>query len=286
MGSTLEIKNKPVNKSQLISRIKKLSPWGLAEIEKVIGEIEFAANVVEEAAPKLKNQEAIERLLNKLKDDPKCSILHVRLSKCIQDNWNTIKVKKLLTNFLIDSLRQFETVDNAAILHKRIARGSDSGSRFEDLFAYILEWYLSAQTNLWSNRHEFNCKIEVNSPIIIPGNRTKKKADIIISNKKTGKVHLIIELKKSFTKSSLKKTFNDEYNEYSKLGPQLKYLFIIFQSSKVKTKTYKQVPQCRVICNDYGLWHRSIEPVIADPVESILEEIYNHLKLKKYGNKK
>lgn len=278
MQNTLEIKVKPVNKPQLISRINKLSPWGLAEIEKVIGEIEQASEIVEEIAfPKLKNQEVIERLLEKLKNDPKCSILHVKLSKHIQENWNTIKEKKLLSNFLIDSLRQFETIDNQSILHKRISRGSDSGSYFEDLFAQIVEWYLSSQPKLWSKKREFNCKIEVNSSIIIPGSKNKKKADIIISNGKNGKVYLVIELKKSFTKSSLKKTYNDEYNEYSKLGRQLKYMFIIFQSSKIKTKTYKQLEGCRVICNDYGLWHKSVEPIVVDSIESILEEINNHL---------
>jgi len=278
MEATLNLNIKQVNKPQLISRINKLSPWGLSEVQKVIAEIEEAAKIVEEVAVrKSKNQEVIDRLLEKLKDDPKCTILHVKLSKYIREDWKTIKENGLLSKFLIDSLKQFETIDNEAIFHKRISRGSTSGSYFEDLFALIVDWYLSSQSTLWGKTKKFKCKIEINSPIIIPGNRNKKKPDIIVSDTKTGKAHIVIELKKSFTKSSLKKTYNDEYNQYSKLGPQLKYMFVIFQCSKTKTKTYKQLPGCRVICNDYGLWQRAIDPKVADSVESILEEIYFHL---------
>lgn len=281
MQTISDIKVIPVDKTQLLSRINKLSPWGLSEIEKVISEIEHAAKIVEEIAiPKLKHQDIIERLLEKLKNDPTCKILHVKLSKHIREDWTTIKEKQLFSCFLTDSLQQFETISSESILHKRITRGSGSGSYFEDVFSLILDWYLSSQTPLWSKNSKFKWKIEINSPVIIPGNRNKKKPDIIISDEKTGKAHVVIELKKSFTKSSLKKTYNDEYTEYSKLGSQLKYMFIIFQSSKTKTKTYKQLQGCRVICNDYGLWGKSIAPKVVDSMESILEEIYSHLKLK------
>ena len=63
------------------------------------------------------------------------------------------------------------------------------------------------------------------------------------------------------------------------MNNDIKFLFVIFSaSSENKTRTYKKIENCRVVCYDFKTDQNSgikeIPVTIVDSIESIFEEIY------------
>lgn len=94
---------------------------------------------------------------------------------------------------------------------------------------------------------------------------------------------MLLELKTSFTKRSLLKTYNELEEMYKRISPKLEYFFIIFNASQQKAKTYKKIsPNCRVLCYDFKVDQDSlikqIQPKIIDPLEELFEDIKSVVK--------
>ncbi|MGB9940253.1 hypothetical protein [Methanosarcina sp.] len=123
----------------------------------------------------------------------------------------------------------------------------------------------------------------MNDSVSVPGERRKRKPDVLIMNYETGEPICIIELKASYTKRSLLKTYNADYEMWKRLNENIKFLFVILRSSsKNKANTYKKVEGCRVICwdlkTDKDSKIKGIEPQIDTSIEDIFEEVYQTIK--------
>lgn len=57
------------------------------------------------------------------------------------------------------------------------------------------------------------------------------------------------------------------------------FRIIIFDCSSGKVEAYKKIPECRVIAPDFKKIGKSENVKIFDSVESILEEMHEHLRL-------
>lgn len=188
-----------------------------------------------------------------------------QLASYMKKNWKIIKENKILSKALINHFEEIYSPQYKQSAIRRMNYGSSTGKLFEDLFALLLQSYL------WSQNKHKKYDLVVDKSITISGLRRPKRPDILIheipSNKKTA----VVELKTGFTKSSLIRTYEQELSKWQKLNPAIHYYFVILTASKLKSKTYKKIPKCRVICNDLKLSHLNTR--ILDDVESILEDI-------------
>ena len=223
----------------------------------------------------------IHKILDKLFYEKPTKKLLFDLSNEIHRNWDYIKRSNLLTHYLINVMRETKNPSDPKYLIQRIGGDSRTGGVFEDAFSQLLLCYLQADVRLWKE-NKFRLDIRINDSIPIPNEPRKKKPDILIRDTRSNKDVLVIELKASYSKRSLIKNYKEEENLYQRLSRDLKYYFIIFSASKLKSNTYKNtVDNCRVICINFKTDKESqikrIQPNIIDPVESILEEIKENL---------
>lgn len=254
----------------LFKKLKKLNPESISEIEKYIDTLsEFDKPNAKANMKALSIQKVLEDIQKSNYKD-----LHVQKLKIhIRDNWEVIKEHQLLTKFLQKIIVEFEIPSASLTQYHKINRDSSSGYKFEEIFIRLLTWYILSQPKMW-NRKGDSQKLKVinNEFLHIPNRKKKKKPDVQLIDTRSGKINYIIELKKSFTKSTLKRYYNQEFSEYSKLGKSIRYLIVIFNASKTKTKTYKQIKDCRIIWNDYNKPEGRNFGVV-DSLESIFEEI-------------
>jgi hypothetical protein len=194
----------------------------------------------------------------------------IKISSYIKNNKKEIKKHYYLSKLLINKIKNIYKEKDKISAIKVFNLGTKTGKIFENLFAFLLKAYL-----LQENKED-KFKIEVDKAILIPNLKIRKRPDIIISNKKDKTPQVIIELKTSFTKSSLIKTYNDSLNNWKKINPQIYFYFIILNSSPQKTKTYKKINNCKIICN--YLKKEQLDYKIIDNIEDIFNEINKNLK--------
>lgn len=225
----------------------------------------------------------IVKILEKLKNEKPTENLLFDLSDECRKNWHVIKDKQLLTHYLIDTIREVKLPSDPNYLVHRLGGDSRSGGIFEDAFGQLFERYLQSDLEFWSEEKKFQLEIRINDSIPIPNEKRKKKPDIIVYDIRTNEPLLIIELKVSYSKRSLKKYYYREEELYQRLSHHLEYYFILFNASELKSSTYKKTVQnCRVVCYDFKTDKDSlikrIHPKIIDPIEEIFEELKNVLR--------
>jgi hypothetical protein len=167
---------------------------------------------------------------------------------------------------------------------KRINGNSSSGGFFEEIFCFLLKSYLFSKPDLLTPEDKFEkIKITLNDSVAVPGERRKRKPDVLITDYETGKAICIIELKASYTRRSVLKTYNSDYEMWKRLNENIKFLFVILRSSSGnKANIYKKAEGCRVICYDLKTDKdnviKKIDPKIDTPIEDIFEEIYQTIQ--------
>lgn len=261
---------------ELISKIEKLPNNSLIELEK------YVEKLIENDPSQNLKKCITKNQLEKLKNKPDFEIIdNINLIKCFRKEWDIVKQNVLLTNFIIDVFLEFSNPKTETFGAKRINSDSRTGGFFEDKFGSLLNIYLRSKPDLWSPENKFE-KIEmtINQSIVVPRERRKRKPDILITDYKTGEPICIIELKASFTKRSLIKIYNTDYEMWKRLNGNIKFLYVILRSSsKNKTNTYQKVDGCRVICYDLKTdkdnRNKRIKPTIVTPIEEIFEEVYH-----------
>lgn len=261
---------------KLISKIEKLPKNSLIELEKYVDEL--IENDPSQNLKKCITKNQLEKLKNKPDFE---NIDNVNLIKCFRKEWDIVKQNVLLTNFIIDIFLEFSNPKTETFGAKRMNSDSRTGGFFEDKFGSLLNIYLRSKPDLWSPENKFE-KIEmtINQSIAVPRERRKRKPDILITDYKTGEPICIIELKASFTKRSLIKIYNTDYEMWKRLNGNIKFLYVILRSSSEnKTNTYQKVDGCRVICydlkTDKDSRNKRIKPTIVTPLEEIFEEVYH-----------
>jgi len=225
----------------------------------------------------------IEKILNSLKKEKPTEKILFKLSEEFNRNWEEIRQNRFLTYFIIDVIKEIRNPTFPSYIVNRAAGDSRSGGIFEDVFAQLIERYFQADIEFWTPEKEFILKVKVNKPIAVPNERNKKKPDILIRHKSKKEPLVLLELKTSFTKRSLLKTYNELEEMYKRISPKLEYFFIIFNASQQKAKTYKKIsPNCRVLCYDFKVDRDSlikqIQPKIIDPLEQLFEDIKSVIK--------
>ena len=225
----------------------------------------------------------IEAILEDLKTKKPTENLLFKLTDEFRKNWREIRKNNLLTFYIIDVIREVRVPINPNYMVHRAGGDSRSGGVFEDVFGQLLERYLQADSDFWSDAKVFLLKIVINKSISIPNEPKKRSADIIISLKSNEKPIIILELKVRFTQRSLIKTYDEMEEMYKRLSPNLQFFFVIMNTSRQKAKTYKKAsPNCRIICYDFKLDKDSIikqiQPKIIDPIEIIFEDIKKIIK--------
>lgn len=219
-----------------------------------------------------------EKYLQKLNHDIPKNKSIVSLADLFNREWEIIAQNKILSNHFIRQLHLYKNGSSEELIAKRIKQDSSSGTYFENLFGNFLLSFLSSKKDLYFKNNKLKVKIVINSPIDIPGERNKKQPDILITNAETGVPTCIVELKTSYSHRSLKKEYAEQNSYWRKLNKDILFLYIIFNASSGKTKTFKQVPYCRVVCNDFNLMAtKQIDPVIVDSIEKIYDEVYRNL---------
>lgn len=225
----------------------------------------------------------IETILEALKAKKPTENLLFKLTDEFRKNWKEIRKNNLLTFYIIDVIKEVRVPTNPNYMVHRVGGDSRSGGVFEDAFGQLLDRYLQADSDFWSDTKDFLLKIRINKSFSIPNEPRKRSADIIISLKSNKKPIIILELKVRFARRSLIKLYNEMEGMYKRLSPNLQFFFVIMHASQQKAKTYKKVsPNCRIICYDFKLDKESrikqIQPKIIDSIESIFEDIKNIIK--------
>lgn len=230
----------------------------------------------------------IEKILKKLKKGRPDENLLLDLSDEFRKNWDLIKERNLLTLHVIDVMRENKNPSRPNYIVNRVSGDSRSGGLFEDLFGQMFERYLQSDLDLWDG-DDFLLDIEVNTPTNIPGEPRKKKLDVIVRLKKTSALLMVLQLKSSYTKRSLRRYYDVEREMFNKISPDLDYYYVIFNASKLKSKTYKNtVDNCKVLCYDFKTdndsMEKMIQPKIVDPVEDVFDDFKQLIKSKLTGD--
>ncbi|AKB64922.1 hypothetical protein [Methanosarcina mazei] len=241
----------------------------------------FLDKLLENNCPQTSKKCAAATQLEKLKNKPYFEDLDtVNLAKNLRKDWDVVKQNKLLTYFVIDSFCEFNNPQSEIFAAKRINGDSRTGSFFEDKFFFLLKSYLLSKSDLLTLEGKFEkIKLTLNDSIAVPGERRKRKPDVLIRDYVTDKPICIMELKASFTKRSLAKIYNVDYEMWKQLNENLKFLYVIFRSnSENKIDVYKKAEGCRIICYDLKTDKDSrikgIKPQIVNSIEDIFEEVY------------
>lgn len=262
-------------KSKIIDKINELPSDLLVDLDICID------NLLQIYSNQQINKFSTGKQLEKLKVKTKLNSKDKQvLTENLEKEWDIVKERQILTHYFIDIIREFQNPQTDPMSVKRRKFDSRTGGFFEDNFMTLLNCYLRSKDDLWTEDNYFQ-KVELllNPSIPVPGERNNKQPDILIRDCKTKTSICIIELKKSFTKRSLIKTYDDAFQIWEKLNNDIKFLFVIFSaSSENKTRTYKKVENCRVVCYDFKTDQNSgikeIPVTIVDSIESIFEEIY------------
>lgn len=262
-------------RGELVSKIEQLPEESLIKLSKYVDEL------TENNRIEISRKCATGKQLEKLKNKPNIeSHDTLDLAKNLRKDWDIVKQYQLLTFFVIDVFREFVNPQSEAFATKRINGDSRTGGFFEDKFCFLLTSYLRSKPVLLTHENKFEkIKIALNDSIAVPGERTKRKPDILIEDYETGEPICIIELKASFTKRSLVKTYNSDYEMWKQLNENIKFLFVILRSnSENKSNTYRKVNGCRVICydlkTDKDSKTKGIKPKIVTPIEDVFDEVY------------
>jgi len=165
-----------MNKRERIAgKIAKVPDNNIDELEKYIDKLLSNNNQIGKLT-------RIEKLLRKLKQ--KSAIENndfIELTRCFEDEWDTIKDRSILTDYFIQIMSEFKNPKSEPFAAKRIKFDSRTGGFFEDNFSSILKSYLFSKPDLWSKNNYFQeIDILVNVPIAVPGERNKKQPDILI----------------------------------------------------------------------------------------------------------
>jgi len=224
----------------------------------------------------------IEKILHHLQNDKPTEKVLFKLTNEFNKNWEDIRENTYLTHYLIEVMKEIRNPTNPKYLIHRSGGDSRSGGTFEDAFAQLLERYFHADEDFWEEGN-FQLKVKVNKAIPVPGQRNKRRPDILIRHKSDKKPLILMELKTRFTKRSLIRTFNELESMYKQLSSDLEYYFIIFTASQQKAKTYKQASSnCKVLCFDFkpdkDSQIKGIQPKIIDPLEELFEEVKTVVK--------
>lgn len=193
-------------------------------------------------------------------------------------NWILIKQESILTWFLITQIYQiYQQRLNTTIAH-RVNLDSRTGGIFEDHFAQLLGWYLASRPESYSPSNEFLFKLTINESIIVPGEKHRRKPDILLYSVNPSRPRFIIELKTRYSHRSLVKYYTEQQSAFSRISPGICYNIILFTASSLKTTTFKNtVPSCRIICQDFhpdaDSQQKGIYPTIVDSMEAIFDEI-------------
>ncbi|MEN6290442.1 MAG: hypothetical protein ABFD07_00295 [Methanobacterium sp.] len=260
-------------------KLEKLPDNALIEFEK------FADKLIEanrtQVSKKCTTRTQLEKLANKPTFE---SVDIINLARNLQKEWEIVKQDKLLTSFVINMFRKFSNPQSDPFAVKRINRDSRTGGFFEDIFCFLLKSYLYSKQDLLTPEDKFEkIKITLNDSVAVPGERRKRKPDVLIASYETGEPICIIELKASYTKRSLLKTYNADHEMWKRLNENIKFLYVILRSnSENKAKTYKKAEGCRVICcdlkTDKDSEIKEIKPQIDTLIEAIFEEIYQAIQ--------
>lgn len=241
----------------------------------------FLDNLLENNRPQTSKKCATGDQLEKLKNKIYFEDLDtINLAKNLKKDWDIVKQNKLLTYFVIDSFYEFNNTQSEIFAAKRINGDSRTGGFFEDRFFFLLKSYLLSKPDILTPEGNFETiKLTLNDSIAVPGERRKRKPDVLIRDYLTDKPICIMELKASFTKRSLAKIYNANYEMWKQLNENLKFLYVILRSnSENKIEVYKKAEGCRVICYDLRTDKDSrikeIKPRIVKSIEDIFEEVY------------
>ena len=236
------------------------------------------------ASPIIKRKKLrIETILEALEAKKPTENLLFKLTDEFRKNWKEIHKNNLLTHYIFNIIREVRFPTNPNYMVHRAGGDSRTGGVFEDAFGQLLERYLQADSDFWSDTNDFLLKIRINKSISIPNEPRKRRPDIMISLKSNKEPIIILELKVSFTRRSLIKIYNEMEEMYKRLSSNLQFFFIIMNTSQQKAETYKKAsPNCRIICYDFKLDKESrikqIQPKIIDSIESIFEDIKYKIK--------
>lgn len=261
--------------NELSSKIKYLPDSESVELNR------FLDKLLENNRPQTSKKCATATQLDKLKNKPYFEDLDtINLAKNLRKDWDVVKQNELLTCFVIDSFCEFNNPQSEIFAAKRINGDSRTGGFFEDTFFFLLKSYLLSKPDILTPEGDFETiKLTLNDSIAVPGERRKRKPDILIRDYLTDKPICIMELKASFTKRSLTKIYNADYEVWKRLNENLKFLYVILRSnSENKCDVYKKAEGCRVICYDLRTDKDSrikeIKPQIVKSIEDIFEEVY------------
>jgi hypothetical protein len=223
-------------------------------------------------------QQKLDQLIFKNSLTPKEQVF---LIKAFHQNWDEIKKDNKITKAFIKFFEEYCPLDQ--ITGKPKEKDSRTGYFFEEKFYSFLALYLQKDFTTKKNASLF--EVLCNKYISTDNLPYKQRPDILIKSTITNKALLITELKKSFTKGTLKREYSKQSEKWKSIlhGP---FLYTILSVSPSKVKVYKQVEGCRIVCT--GLRTSSLNvtkhefPRIIDSIESIFEEI--HFCLKKTVN--
>lgn len=201
----------------------------------------------------------------------------IRIDNLFRTKWRQIKEGQTLTKASIQYFEHYNDYEVSRFLRRSGGDGR-TGYAFEDKFGIFLKLYLQSKKELY-NKKVFPYELKVNEPMLVDGMDRPQKPDICIV--KAGKPMLFLELKKGFTKASLKHTYDKQKKKWQTF-PGASFLFIIFSASATKLSAYQKPERARVICT--GLRTTSTQrnqlpdPQVCSPIEILFEEIYSMIR--------
>lgn len=159
----------------------------------------FLDNLLENNRPQTSKKCATGDQLEKLKNKIYFEDLDtINLAKNLKKDWDIVKQNKLLTYFVIDSFYEFNNTQSEIFAAKRINGDSRTGGFFEDRFFFLLKSYLLSKPDILTPEGNFETiKLTLNDSIAVPGERRKRKPDVLIRDYLTDKPICIMELKAS-----------------------------------------------------------------------------------------
>ena len=201
-----------------------------------------------------------------------------QLIQNFKDDWPEIKNNKMLTFWLIEQMKDIKNPIQSSYDAKRVYGDSRTGGFLEDKFGFLLKSFLISKNEVWTSNKSLI--LEINSPLKINGNSILKP-DIKISIGAKKIPDVILELKSSWTKGTVKREIAKQKEKWNNISAEIKFLFIIFSASNKKSKTYSNAEDCRVICKDFTTdveeIKKGVNPSPVNSIESIFEEIYEML---------
>ena len=269
---------------ELIDKIESLTDSQRFEVGKYIDYILWKN---EDVVP-VEKKDHVTEVLNKIPPaqvelDKKIS---QELVKKFKTDWKFIKEKSVLTLWLAEQMKQMKNPQLSGYDAKRVYGDGRTGYFFEDKFSLLLKMFLLSKHPEWSSKTKLN--IEVNAPLKVPGMAIQKPdVKITLGRKQTPDV--ILELKSSWSKSTVKNAIKEQKAKWDKVSENIKFLFVIFSASEKKSKTYSNAEYCKVICKNFSTsiaaLKKGLVPVPVNPIEEIFEEIEEELTKRKQNKK-